>query len=71
MKKYFEFDKSKLVLKIILIALMLCFYGYLFYRKLYLFEDHVSVFRIIVPLLFIGIFNVPFNFTSTPKSISS
>ena len=73
MKKYIEFDKTKIVLKTVLILLMISFYFYMIIDKLYLFEGKPSVCRIITPLLFLviftfGLFFKPKNELSSKKT---
>ena len=58
MNKYIELNSSKKILKIILIALMTIFYGYLFFDKLYIYENNSSIFRIIFPFLLLVLFSI-------------
>ena len=58
MKKNIIFNSSKLWLKIILIVLMLGYYTYFFFDKLYLNHGNISIIRIIFPFLLIVLFSI-------------
>ena len=68
MKKYIKFDNSKLVLKIILIALMFSLSIIFFKEKLYIYTDeltlksYTSILRIIVPFILMIIFSLSLFF---------
>ena len=57
MKEYFEFDRSKLVLKIFLIIVMLGLYSYFFIDKLYMINNDVSIIRMLMPFILICLFS--------------
>lgn len=62
MKKHIQLDKTKFKLKIVLIILITCLFGYLFIDKLYLLNDRINAFRIIIPFILFVLFSLSLFF---------